>query len=191
MTTQRYHRCKHCGNEYIYQGSGEGTSDYNHQDWCHDCYKAVSDALKARPRLFEGRYQDIKEAPRFASITPDIVEGWDIENAAELAARDRGPKDERGFRRVYSPLFDMKGDSTNTKEVVGRGVFQGIKFLVMRWRNSDRHESTTTWMEYDLQKKCFTGHQWPRDQYPRPSGLNTDPLHGNVLPTFDKNDVTK
>jgi hypothetical protein len=164
MTTERYHRCKHCGDEYIYQASGAYSPDYNHSDWCNDCYKAVCDALRARPRLYECRYQNIREAPKFEGVGLETVLGWEVENTKEQTARDMGPKDSMGFyvRRVFSPLFDLKtGDSTTTREIVGRGKFQGAKFLLMTWRQKPEYEITSP-MEYDIQKGCFTGHSWPR-----------------------------
>jgi len=163
MTTRSYHRCTHCGSEYVYQGSGHGAPEYNHSSWCPDCFKDVSDALEARPRLYECRYRDIREIPRFENLSLDTVLGWEAADTKEREARDKtaDPSVVR-FRRGFFPLFDLKtGDSTETREVSGRGPFLGITFRVSTWRQKADYDITVP-MEYDLVAKRFTGRGWPR-----------------------------
>ncbi len=156
---ESYKRCSHCGVEYLYQSSGPGCGDsLNSSKFCEGCQGAINAALAAIPRRFEERYLNVNESPRFPSPTLDQVLSWEREND-RVTAESGAPL----IRRIWPSLINLEtGDTQFTRQVRGRDApFTGILFRVTTWRSSPKDYSIETSMEWDAQKKCFTGHRWP------------------------------
>lgn len=154
MTTQSYHRCATCGNEYLYQGSGHGCNrPKNSSTWCPSCKGVVDAALSMVPRLFECRYRNVLEMEHFKHVTLEMIKVWETTPTSGIQVR-----------RVWPGLFNLKtGDQMSIREVVGRdGAYpvKGARFRVSTWDNDPEYTIEVP-MEYDLKNERFTGHQWP------------------------------
>jgi len=155
MTTERYHRCSHCGVEYIYQGSGANPPKFNHATWCPGCYEAALEGMRAIPRRYECRYRPTREIPRLESVTLETLLDWEARNRTDRAARGELP-----ITRIFTPLIDVEsGDAQNVREIRGRDEFSVWRFRLATWRQKPEHKIDVP-MEYDLEKKCFTGQSW-------------------------------
>lgn len=169
MTVERYKRCTNCGIEHLYQASGypAGRTRSSSADLCHGCYGAMKDALRLRPRLFEGRWQDTKDIPALAEIHIDQVLAWERQNDLDMAKSKALP-----IKQIFSGLFQFAKDrvtledSQQVRAVFGREKFAGVKFKVATWQKKPEYEIRVE-MEYDLQKQCFTGLVWPHGVLPR------------------------
>ena len=153
MTTHQTKRCKHCGGEYRYQGSGHGcVNPLNSSTWCPVCKRAILGALEKVPRLFECRYRNIREIPeKFPDVTLDRLLDWEQENL-------RAQKGQLVFQRIFVPLINLEtGDSQNSREVRGPN---GQKYMLSTWRQSPEYEVKVQW-EWDLQAGAWTGCPWP------------------------------
>lgn len=148
-------RCAQCGDQYEYQASGGEPPPYNDGTWCHNCRKVVSEALAKVPRLFECRYRDVREVPKFACVTREMLFKWDRE-------RRQDPSLNSVIQRIWPGLCDLEtGDAQKIREIRGRGhdIFNGIAFRLSTWDLKDEHTIEVP-MEYDLQKNAFTGQLW-------------------------------
>src|SRR5271170_7730134 len=80
MTTQSFKRCRQCGEEYVFQGSGPMPSyevAFNHDTWCPSCMGVIRTALAAVPRKFESRWRSTTEVPGYETMTLDEVLYWE------------------------------------------------------------------------------------------------------------------
>lgn len=69
-------RCKHCGVEYIYSASGEGCHDeLNDREYCHECKKAMIEALKRIP---------VKFIKAFKTVNQDDLDAQTLEYINEM-----------------------------------------------------------------------------------------------------------
>jgi hypothetical protein len=159
MTTRSSKRCSHCGEPYIYTGSGAGCMDpTNSETYCPGCKTVHDEALRKAfgdvPRHFEMRYQNVSEIPALSWVTLNHVLAWESAPGVQPMAR-----------RIWVGLHDLKtGDSQNVREVVphtDHAAINGLKFKVSTWRQDPDH-SIEVQREYDLVEGRFTGHPWPR-----------------------------
>lgn len=61
MLTYSKH-CKHCGNQYMYQASGNGClNTYNDENYCPECKKAIIDTLNKIPIKFVEKWKKIND----------------------------------------------------------------------------------------------------------------------------------
>lgn len=178
MTTHLNKRCGHCGLHYVFQGSGAGCGrPENDATYCPCCKVIRDEALHAAfakvPRIFEGRWQDIKElGDRFKDVTLEKLQAWEAED--ERIKQSSDSPWVRNVRRVFSPLFNVKtGDSTNTREVRGRSEgnpafdpikmkypeYVGVTFRLTTWRVSPEYDVQVE-MEWNLREDRYTGRIW-------------------------------
>ena len=162
MTIERYSRCIHCGCEYVWCVSGEG---YNHpnspsKDYCPTCFAAIEEAtrnaLAKIPRLYEDRYQDVKEIPEFSWVTLEKVLEW------EAKTLEDNPESKNWARRIWPGLIDDKtGKYQYIRLVRGREEASSFYFRVSTWPHRPEF-SIEMLREYDLVNQKFTGYHWPR-----------------------------
>ena len=180
MTTARIERCRHCGQRYTHQTSGYGCGHpLNSGTYCPDCKAIEIEALRKAfadvPRLFECRYQDVKEIPDLAWVTLEQVLEWE---------KTKGGTDDLlgvPMQRIWMPRFDLETpDSQNTREVKGLGDAQGYRFRVMTWRKKPEHTIEVP-REYDLIEQRFTGSNWPRHIRKPDPRFVTEPLTESAL----------
>lgn len=161
MTTHRQHRCAHCGNHYSYQASGHGCLEpENDGTYCPTCKQAQLDAFDKIPRRFEARYQDIRQIPRFADITTEMVLAWE-QTETTIRERRRAAGEIIG-QRIFPGLVDMKkGEFQYIREVRAQdGPHAGLRLKVASWPSAPTDCEIEYPMEYDLAEKRFTGRDW-------------------------------
>jgi hypothetical protein len=167
MTMIRYFRCQHCGERYKHALSGPPVREDRSTDkHCEGCAEAQRKALKAVPRLFEGRWRPTSESPGFEGVTLDHVLAWE-----KTRMTTSGPA---FARRVFVGLYDLtNGDHQEVRGVVGLGTrpdgvfgprqpgdeYQGVLFKLGTWMKRPEYELEVEW-EWDLQKGAWTAQRW-------------------------------
>lgn len=144
MTTQRHHRCGHCGDHYVYTASGSGCQDpYNHDKWCPSCTEVVVTALRTVPRKFEVRYRNIRELPEYDDVTLELVLSWEVQNLEEKRAAGL-----LSIVRIWPALYNLEtGDNQSTRAVCQPGTSK--MFRLSTWRQSPEYAIEVP-MDYDL-----------------------------------------
>lgn len=73
-------RCKHCGQEYSYQMSGEGCHDkYNNKDYCPTCYEVMMTALEKVPIKYHPQYVEVKQNETIINDLHKLKEDYEKE----------------------------------------------------------------------------------------------------------------
>jgi hypothetical protein len=167
MTTESYHRCSHCGAEYVYQGSGPGCNrPTNDQYLCPSCKTVTNAALKAVPRRYQERWLDVTKLAeagskdlrvvRAADVTIDMVLAWERIGEAETIARG-----DLRVRQIWPALCRIEtGEWQSIRSVRGRDAHLGMLFRVSTWPSSPADAVVEISMEYDSIDKRFTGNLW-------------------------------
>lgn len=164
MTTQAYHRCAQCGDQYTYQGSGPGCGRAeNDPKWCPICKGIVDRALADVPRLFECRYRPTSEVKGFEALTMEMLKEWETK-PDPFHTRLDGTNPPIA-RRIWPGLYNLEtGDSQNIYEVQAWTnapyPYRSRRFRVSTWRQ-DPEFAIELAMEYDLREGRFTGRHWP------------------------------
>lgn len=142
------HECKHCGDEYTHQWSGnydavDTPKEYRDQDYCPECKKAIVEALKEIPVKFKYEFADTDE------VDLDTLERWEKEFWEE--ARVQG---KLYAKRVFASLFNWdKQESQKTEQVIGREDKKGRIYIYSYWP-SKRDEYT---IRVEKRKNLITG----------------------------------
>lgn len=158
--TEYIRRCGHCGEKYTYQGSGAGCGrPENDAVFCPFCKRIQLDALSRVTRKCEGRYQDVREIPRFQNVS--LVEALEWEKAQEVKRQKLRDEGKIVGVRVFMGLVKIDtGEWQKVREVVAQdGPHQGRRFKVATWPNSPEYEISIE-MEYDLVNNRFTNVPW-------------------------------
>lgn len=145
MTSHAGKRCRHCQVRYYYQASGWGAPEYNHPDWCPDCYKVVVEALREVPPRVEKVFVPTDEVTAFELETLEN-ERWEATKAAGKLP----------VRRVAAPLFDMV-DPSNTQQC-GITRKDGVTY---RWSYWSKDPEGTAEVKKEMERDLATGEEVP------------------------------
>lgn len=149
-------RCVRCGSVYIYHPTPRDDERLlNDPKHCPRCKQLIVDALRDVPRLFEGRWRDVREVPEFAGIGLGDVIAWEKEF---LRPKNDG---RLVMQRIWPALVDVENnDNQHIRLVPGHTYpYRGIGFRVSTWQKRSDYLIEVN-MEFDLQKGEFTGLRW-------------------------------
>lgn len=150
MTTERYARCQHCKDEYLYQSSGWETGKFNDAVHCPNCKETIVTALNQIPRKFEPHYRDIKELPHFANITLEEILKWE-----KIHLNVPIP-----IQQIFPGLINLNtGDNQHIRIVPGLDNYKGYKFQLSTWKINPEYKIALC-MEWDLIKNDWSGNLW-------------------------------
>lgn len=135
--THQTNECIHCKTKYTYQSSGWGCNEnYNHHEYCPDCWKVISKLLEARPKKFEYRQVGTDE------VTLTQLLRWEH----KAHAKDKADNIFR-LHRILPGLMCMEtGDSQHNRVIQGQDKYEGIKFWLSEWKLSP---------EYTIRKELY------------------------------------
>lgn len=129
-------RCRHCKSPYIYHPSSYGDEDvgeYNHQDYCPDCYKVVSEALEKVPIKFEKKFIPTTKYTR-----------EEISNHQEERCKNGVP-----IRRIFPSYIDTTGE---TQHNIVCEYMPDNEWYMAQWWSHKLDEvkiSVETWLKKD------------------------------------------
>lgn len=157
--------CIQCGTRYTYQASGWSCCDnYNHEDYCPDCWELVSKVLDRIPKKFKYKLVGTDE------VTLAQLLRWEHKNTSKLYAR-----------RVFPGAYDqITGDYQNVRIIKGQDKYEGIKFCLAEWELSPEYIITKE-VFWDINKnKSVDGEYYceanvllnPRKKYPPKKAKN-------------------
>lgn len=117
-------RCKHCGNEYSYQLSGNGDYQYNDEHYCPDCKKVMLDALENVPKKFTYGWREIPFiiSDRMKDVKQKTLSFW----------QECKKKNMPVMRRVYPTCFNSKISKTE------HFVINNVKYLIQHFYNGEK-----------------------------------------------------
>lgn len=148
MTTQAIYRCTHCLVEYTYYPSGcpYTKNRLNDDTYCPDCKQVILDVLKNVP-------------PRVERFTKPY-DGITLEALKERVEKERN---EKLFRRVASPLFDMNDPSNDN--IAGWIKIDELDIFYSYWTKRNDYR-----IEVEMERNLVTGKEYPwreiRNRYP-------------------------
>lgn len=127
-------RCKHCGDEYSFQLSGNGDYTYNDEHYCHDCKKTMLDALENIPKKFIYGWKEIPFhiTERMKEVKEKTLSYW------EECKINNKPL----MRKVYSAWFNPKIHKTE------HFVIDNIKYLIQYFYDGEK--KMFVWCEKDI-----------------------------------------
>jgi len=129
------HECKHCGEEYHFQWSGNYDAvdvprEHRDTEYCPVCKKAIYDALAKIPVKFKYEHVITDE------VNLDTLLKWEKENDDEQSKNG-------GLiaRRILAGLWDSKtGESQKVREVIGRDdERKGREYFYCYWPSDPKN----------------------------------------------------
>jgi copper chaperone CopZ len=157
MTSERYTRCEHCGDVYLYLVSGGPGYNTNHTNGrhCEICSTAIINALKQIPRKFISKTVDISDLS--INVTLDDLLRWESENKAEVE-RLRSSGKIIGARVAF-PLFDLSDpeNRNHARHITATdGQYKGVDFILSTWSKREDYQVTVK-AEYDCINQKLVG----------------------------------
>lgn len=157
MTSERYTRCEHCGDVYLYLVSGGPgyNTNYTNGQHCKTCASAIENALKQIPRKFISKTVDISELS--INVTLDDLLRWESENKANAQRLKHSGKEI--IYRVAFPLFDLSDpENRNHARYITAtdGQYKGVNFILSTWSKREDYQVTVK-AEYDCINQKLVG----------------------------------
>ena len=131
---RKYEECKHCGTDipdfYFWEHSNI-SREYQDNEYCLECKKAIVDALKKIPVKFA--YEDVKTD----EVDLDTLLRWEKEHKEEIDA-----KGGLHFTRVLVGCRNLKtGEHDVVREVIGREDKEGRVYIYSYWSSAMEDKS--------------------------------------------------
>jgi hypothetical protein len=146
------HECKHCGEEYTHQWSGnydavDTPKEYRDQEYCPECKKAIVCALITIPVKYA--YKPVKTD----EVDLDTLLRWEKENIEEKLKEYENspcffPNIKRVFARAYS---EERKEYQCIEQVIGREDKSGRIYVYSYWPSDKSNYTTTVQRRVNLQ----------------------------------------
>lgn len=126
-------RCRYCGIQYHYQASGFGAGEFNHAEYCPECWEAATKAMRRIPVKRE------KVWVKTTEIT--LAELKEIEKV-----RDSVPW---AVHRVMPGMGREKPDGSLELETVRHVAHDGKEYIYSYWGDDDSKAEISVLKEKD------------------------------------------